>query len=89
MENNRPERKPRSEAGKKADRLYYEKHHEEIRAKAALNYKEGYEKKKDAEAWKEQKSQINKRYREKRKLREREEKELLFQLKERLRMLTE
>ena len=52
MENNRPDRKPRSEACKKADRLYYEKHHEEIRAKAALNYKEGYEKKKDAEATK-------------------------------------
>ena len=88
MENNRPGRKTRSEAGKIADRKYYEQHREEIRAKAALSYKEYYDKKKDTEAWKEQKSKINKQYREKRKEREREEKELLCQLKEELKMLT-
>ena len=89
MENSRPGKTPRSEARKIADRKYYERHREEIRAKAALSQKEGYEKKKDTEAWKEQKRQINKRYREKRKEREREEKELLFQLQDQLKTLTE
>ena len=89
MENSRPGKTPRSEARKIADRKYYERHREEIRAKAALNQKECYEKKKDTEAWKEQKSQINKRYREKRKEREREEKELLLKLQEQLKMLTD
>ena len=76
------EKKPRREARRVADKTYYDTHRDEILAKAALKHRERYDKKKDTETWKEQKSQINKRYNERRRERLREEKELLMKLKE-------
>ena len=55
------EKKPRRDARRVADKTYYDKHRDEIRAKRALKYRERYDEKKDTEAWKRQKHQINKR----------------------------
>ena len=76
------EKKLRSDARRVADKTYYDTHRDEILAKAALKHRERYDKKKDTETWKEQKSQINKRYNERRRERLHEERELLMKLKE-------